>query len=309
MMQTLQIETTTRCTLKCPACSRTIFTDKTHRAQPHYDIDADQLYRFLDCSQGKKIDTLSLCGDYGDSIYYPDLFYFLEKFKSDRNIHIVTNGSYRNKEFWRELVSRLDKNDRLIFSIDGLKDTNHLYRVNSDWDSIMLGLDTVVAAGIPVTWESNIFSFNYNQLDKIKQFAESRGAVFRAKKTARFGRDDLIPPDDFINQQEVYKAEYVSNTNHVDIVPDCKNNLRRNTVCAQNYFWPCGYIRSPLVFYKSKLWKNKEQWSTKDKTLDDLMSTVLADWVKNIEDNPVAADIVCKIKCKRNQPEIVEFYP
>ena len=52
-MTSLQIETTTRCTLKCPACSRTIFAEKLKKPYPHYDIDPNVLYNFLDCTQGE----------------------------------------------------------------------------------------------------------------------------------------------------------------------------------------------------------------------------------------------------------------
>ena len=306
-MSSLQIETTTRCTLKCPACSRTVFAEKTNRPQPHYDVDADLVYKFLDCPAGRSIDELSLCGDAGDSIYYPQLFYFLEKFKPDKKIVIVTNGSYRDLNFWTELCARLDKTDTVIFSIDGLEDTNHLYRINSDWNSIMLGLDTVANAGINVVWSTNIFSFNYDKLEDIKRFAESRGAVFKAKKTGRFGRDDLRPPDAMVNHYEVYKPEYADSNTPIKIIPDCKNNLERNTICAENYFWPCGYIRSPLAFYKSKLWKEKSQWSIKNRTLDELLEHPLAQWVKNIEDNPANADMICKMKCKQNQPQEIVY--
>ena len=98
-MRSLQIETTTRCTLKCPACSRTIFSDKLKRPYPHYDLDVDILYKFLNCEQGSKIDQLTLCGDYGDSIYYPALFQLIDKFRDTKSFVIYTNGAYRDSKF------------------------------------------------------------------------------------------------------------------------------------------------------------------------------------------------------------------
>jgi MoaA/NifB/PqqE/SkfB family radical SAM enzyme len=306
-MTSLQIETTTRCTLKCPACSRTVFSQATGRPMPHHDVDADLVYKFLDCSAGKSIDELSLCGDAGDSIYYPNLFYFIERFKPDKKIVIVTNGSYRDQQFWTELCARLDSTDTVVFSIDGLEHTNHLYRVNSDWNSIMLGLDTVVAAGIKVLWSTNIFSFNHDRLEEMQAFAESRGAEFKAKITGRFGRDDLRPPDHMVNHHEVYRPEYSDANQPIHIVPDCKNNLFRNTICAENYFWPCGYIRGPLSFYKSQLWKQRSQWSIQDRTLDDMLESSLSTWVQSIEQDPGNADMICKMKCKANQPQEIVY--
>ena len=303
-MSALQIETTTRCTLRCPACSRTIFAERLKRPVPHHDVDPDLVYRFLDCDQGHAVKTLVLCGDYGDSIYYPRLFEFLELFKPHKQISITTNGSYQTEQFWHELAGRLDSQDEMRFSIDGLEDTNHLYRVNSDWKSIMRGLDIMVAAGVQVVWDLNIFSFNYDRLAEIKQFAENRGARFVAKKTSRFLRADLEPPTQYIATDELYRPEYSQNDQAIEIEPDCRN-VTRNTICSENYFWPCGFIRAPLTFYKSKLWQDKQSWSIKGTTLTQLRKTVLKQWIAEIENNPAGADTICKMKCKRNQPQLV----
>lgn len=305
-MSSLQIETTTRCTLRCPACSRTIFSNRLNRPMPHHDVDPDLVYNFLSCEQGQQIKTLVLCGDYGDSIYYPRLFEFLERFKPDKQIVLTTNGSYQTEHFWRELAARLESRDEIRFSIDGLEDTNHIYRVNSDWTSIMRGLDIMVKSGVQVIWDLNIFSFNYNKLDEIQQFAESRGAKFVAKKTSRFLRDDLIPPTEYIATEELYTDVYSDPTVPIAIEPDCQN-LGRNTICSENYFWPCGFIRAPLTFYKSQLWQNKQQWSIKNTTLTELRERMIRPWVQGIQQNPGSADVVCKMKCKKNQPQVVIY--
>ena len=257
----------------------------------------------MNCPTGKQIQQLVLCGDYGDSIYYPRLFEFLDKFKPNKSIWIMTNGSYQNQQFWNNLCARLDKSDTIVFGIDGLEDTNHLYRVNSDWNSIMLAIDTVAKSGVNLVWETNVFSFNHDQLAKIKQFAESKGAKFSLKKTGRFGRDDLIPPVQFINTPEIYKTQYSESNIPIKVNPDCKN-ISRNTVCARNYFWPCGYIRGPLTFYKSKLYKDRELWSTKNTTLDELINGPLANWIQEIQENPNGCDVICKMKCKETQNQI-----
>jgi len=303
LQSSLQIETTTRCTLKCPACSRTVFSEKLNRPYPHYDLDVDILHAFLDCPSGRQIEQLVLCGDYGDSIYYPKLFEFVERFKPDKSMWLVTNGSYQRQQFWQDLCARLDKSDTVVFSIDGLEDTNHLYRVNSDWKSTMLGMDIVVKSGVNVVWETNIFSFNYDRLAEIKSFAESKGANFSLKKTGRFGRADLAPPMEFVKASELYNTDYSDPTRPIKIDPDCKNRAR-NSVCARNYFWPCGYIRGPLTFYKSKLYKDRELWSMKNTTLDQLIQGTLANWIKGIQDDPANCDVTCKMKCKENQIQL-----
>jgi hypothetical protein len=50
--------------------------------------------------------------------------------------------------------------------------TNHLYRVNSDWASIMQGIDIISQGPARLHWKTIVFQFNYNSLDTIKEFAE-----------------------------------------------------------------------------------------------------------------------------------------
>lgn len=296
----LQVETTSRCTLRCPACSRTVFSSKLNRPTPIHDLDPHALYRFLDCDSGKKIDQLLLCGDYGDSIYYPRLFEFIDLFRSSKTFRIVTNGSYQKEDFWRELCARLTPNDIIEFSIDGWdQKSNEQYRVNSNWESIMMGVDIVANSDVQLNWATNIFSFNHNNLDKIKRIADAKGANFLCKTTSRFGNEALRPPAKFVDHQAEYQDSY--HTNKIEIEPKC-TSITRNTVSSQHYFMPCGWICAPMVIYKSRLWPNKQNWSIDHQTLDQLQSTTLAEWVKDIRDNPDAADTICKMRCKAGQP-------
>lgn len=297
----IQIETTTRCLLGCPACSRTVFSSTLNRPYPKYDIDADELYNFFDCGSGRKFETLSLCGDYGDSIYYPQLFYFIEKFRSTKTFNIYTAGSHQPAEFWHKLVEQLDSRDCIMFGIDGLEDTNHLYRKNSNWNSIMAAVDIVAASPVKLQWDTNIFSFNFDRIDQIRQFAENKGAEFVCKKTSRFGNDSLIPPEQFIDSAGLYIDRYSKES--IEIQPQCHT---QRAISATGHLRPCGWITAPLTLYKSQLYTQQNLWSIKNQTLDDVM-TVLNSWADNIKHHPEAADIICKMKCKPNQLPMVYY--
>ena len=132
----LHIETTNRCTLKCPACPRTVWHNLIKRPVEKADLNLNHLKSFLDCESMKTIKGLLLCGDYGDTIYYPQLFDMIKMFR-DKAFYIHTNGSRKSKEWWEELNSLLTKDDLIVFAIDGLGEENLKYRVNADWDSIM----------------------------------------------------------------------------------------------------------------------------------------------------------------------------
>ena len=93
----LHIETTNRCTLKCPACPRTVWHNLIKRPVPKADLNLDHLKSFLDCESMKEIDQFLLCGDYGDTIYYPRLFEMIKMFTDTCNPHQKICNEY-NKE-------------------------------------------------------------------------------------------------------------------------------------------------------------------------------------------------------------------
>lgn len=290
----LQIETTTRCTLKCPACSRTWWNETLGKKIPIHDIDIDLVYKFLDCETGKKVDELDIRGDWGDCIYYPKLFQFIDRFREEKKFIICTNGSNQTERFWENLSARLTERDTVEFSIDGLEDTNHLYRKNSNWKSIMSGLDILKKGKAKILWKTRIFSFNQNIIPQIKKFAEGNGATFMVESTHRFGDDSLKPAEKFIDSKLLYDPERTV----TQIDPKCKV-MKTSSISAYNMFMPCGWFCAPQVLYKSELWENREQWMIKNTTLDILIKSVLLPWAEKIEKNPLSSPILCKTKCRK----------
>jgi sulfatase maturation enzyme AslB (radical SAM superfamily) len=60
-------------------------------------------------------------------------------------------------------------NSRCItFSIDGLEDTNKIYRINSEWESIMNGFNTIKKYGIKTVWKFIVFRHNQHQIEEAK---------------------------------------------------------------------------------------------------------------------------------------------
>lgn len=302
MENMLHLEVTTRCTLACPACPRTSWKELTKIPVPKNDLDIDDLEKFLDCPGGRNIDTFSLCGDYGDCIYYPKLFELIERFRSTKKFIIATNGSNQTEKFWTTLASLVTKDDSIVFGIDGLEDTNHLYRRNANWDSIMMGLDIMTKSPAKVVWQTIVFSFNHNSLDKIKQFAESKGTEFLCLKTHRYGDESLRPPDEYVELQYMVKSEYVTNHNII-IEPSCHST---KTISADGYFFPCDWIRNPRTLYKSQLWKQKSRWIDKLNIAHinyDQSIEVLDDWINYVRTNSIEGrpevDMLCKMKCRK----------
>jgi len=295
----LHIETTNRCMLKCPACARTVWHNLIKRPVEKADLNLNHLKSFLDCESMKTIKGLLLCGDYGDTIYYPQLFDMIKMFR-DKAFYIHTNGSRKSKEWWEELNSLLTEEDLIVFAIDGLGEENLKYRVNADWDSIMTGIDVVTKGSARIECHTLIFDFNHDKLDEIKQWAESKGMAWKSKKSMRFG-DKAVKPKDksLVDEQELYKSEY-ANKDTMEIAPRC---LEASVVTSDGYFMPCDWIRNPLTFYRSELYLDKEKWTDRlkisDITLDQAYG-VLAEWIENVKDKGIKgeAEVLCKMKCR-----------
>ena len=285
----MHIEPTTRCTLECPACPRTWFSQKFNRTFPKQDLDLDALWTFLNCESGNAISKMTLCGNHGDPIYYPQLFELLNKFRDSKSYHIVTNGSYQKKDFWLELKDLLGPNDTITFSIDGLEHNNHLYRKNSDWQSIMQGLDIMVNGAAKVVWSTIVFSYNQNELGQIKQFAVDRGAEFVSVKSSRFGIESLQPQQSLIDTTKLYS----SIKNKTIIEPRCRSE---EYISADGFYFPCCYISTYYTLHSTSLWRNRQQWNIANQNLDSARIK-LDQWIGNILNDPSSAHSVCKMQC------------
>ena len=289
----MHLEPTSRCTLACPACPRTWFSDQFNKPFPKQDLDLDELIRFLDCESGQTVDRFLLNGNHGDPIYYPDLIKLIQHFRPNKTFKISTNGSFQKPEFWHKLAEQLDARDTVYFSIDGLEHNNHLYRRNSDWKSIMQGLDIMTQSSARVVWKTLIFSYNAHELDQMQEIAHSHGADFVSETTHRFGDESLRPVDQLVDVSRLYEKNIKT---HV-IEPQCSI---QEFVSAEGYYWPCCLISSTFTLYQTELWKQREQWSIKNNNLDQLR-TRLEHWKQRILNQPDQAHIVCKMNCKPGQ--------
>jgi len=125
------IEPTSKCILECPLCDRTWFYEKFKKRLTH-EIDIEHLVKFFNSYSP----SVNMCGNNGDPIYHSKFHELcLELKKINCRIRITTNGSGKQKEWWEKLCSILSHDDSITFSIDGLEDTNHLYRKNAKWNS------------------------------------------------------------------------------------------------------------------------------------------------------------------------------
>ena len=69
------------------------------------------------------------------------------------------------------------KNVIMSFSIDGLEDTNHLYRQDVEWDKIMERAKKFIGAGGRAEWKFIIFRHNQHQVEEARSLSKELGSL------------------------------------------------------------------------------------------------------------------------------------
>jgi MoaA/NifB/PqqE/SkfB family radical SAM enzyme len=110
-----------------------------------------------------------------------------------------TNASAKTPEWWSKLPAAMGKSHYVVFSVDGLEDTNHLYRQGTVWKNIMRNAEAFIQAGGRARWDYIVFGHNEHQVEEARALATSMGfEKFNVKKSNRF----------FSNTRGAVKAEH-----------------------------------------------------------------------------------------------------
>lgn len=203
----IHVEPTTVCQAECDMCARTILGYHTDKTQNH-ELTLEQFKtQTKDIIAG--LEKIMFCGILGDPAASTDLLGMI-KWAQKQNPNVViginSNGALRNEQWWTELGELTSKNiySYVVFSIDGLEDTNHIYRRNVQWNKLMDNVRSYITAGGVAQWDMLVFEHNKHQVEVAKQTAEYMGfRLFRSKVSSRFAHipeskmqpPNLIEPD------------------------------------------------------------------------------------------------------------------
>lgn len=180
------MEPTSYCNAKCPHCPRFDIThhdvfESTGKIHPdltlsHCDIPA--IIKNLDLANLQNLSNVILEGDKGDPMMHPQIEDLIDAFcrcPSQPNVVLTTNGSIRPPSWWAKLAQKCYSNLEVVFSIDGLHDTNHLYRVGLDYDRILNNANSFIANGGRAIWKMLAFKHNHHQLAAAEQLSKTMG--------------------------------------------------------------------------------------------------------------------------------------
>lgn len=268
----IHLDLTNMCTLKCPRCARTKLIEQFGNFKSNINLDLAHLKSFLDIDLTDK--RIYLCGNYGDPIYYPDLFPLIRWVKeAGAYVDMHTNGSYRSQEWWDELVSILDDRDSIVFSIDGIPENFTQYRINADWDSILLGINTVNKTSIKMIWKYIPFSFNVDTIDQAQELSEKLGFTkFSLNPSERWDSDsDYLKPTTMVHPEYTAIVKWRENKK-IEIDPKCTKTHDEYYISSDGIFMPCCYAADHRFFYKSRFHKMRDQYTISNTTITNILS-------------------------------------
>ena len=262
------IETCSKCSLKCPRCSR----QEVPEGLTNRDLSLEWFKENFTGKLLTDVRKLTFCGDDGDPIYAKDLLKILAWFRANNSVVqfvIVTNGSYKTKAWWKELGTVLNDKDHIHFSLDGWdQESNNIYRVNCDWESIILGIETLKNTKVFKTWATIAFKFNENKIDHMRDIAKQLNFdSFQLTLSTKFNKnyshypidDPLQPSDRYIatdrftrtatplsekswtdNCIDIFtKKFYSADTEQKSIIPLCMIGNKGLYINAEGKFRPC----------------------------------------------------------------------
>jgi MoaA/NifB/PqqE/SkfB family radical SAM enzyme len=212
----IELEITSDCNAACPGCSRTRQPDLLKIQS----FTLDDIKRIFPDKRHISNKQFKFCGVLGDPILNTDCLEMIRYLTAHNgNCQISTNGGYQTREWWAELGA-LSANTRLVdvvFAVDGHKETNHIYRVNTVFDVIernMLAYSEGGNGKATATWMFIVFDHNEHELNIAQEHAARLRFSFATRTGIRNSVNDWVaklPKKDKITKKTV-KEEFIITT-------------------------------------------------------------------------------------------------
>jgi sulfatase maturation enzyme AslB (radical SAM superfamily) len=227
----IHLELSSNCQASCPACSRTYdYNERILKGKSPNAWDVDSLHRVFNKEALLNIKEFLLCGNYGDPMAFPEISRWIGdvlQINPTISFWIHTNGGLGSQQTWKELGTLLRKSSSNIhFSLDGLADTNHIYRRGVDWELVLRNAKTFIDAGGPATWKFIEFSHNSHQIEQARAMANEMG--FKKFKV-------IAPYSDEGDISKIPKASELDPDLQVSFEHNTDEELQRKNFSALNH--------------------------------------------------------------------------
>lgn len=341
LVEEIDIEHSSICNAACPQCTREFkpgdysWINQTWLPNEFYEDRIPQdVYDNL-----KNIYFSGMVGDPCTAPNFLDVCRIIRRRAPHVYITVSTNGGMKSPKFWSELAEIFGNMGTVKFAIDGLEDTNHIYRVNVRWNNVMANVKAYRDAGGQADWQYIVFKHNEHQVDQAEAFAKSLGFKnFIYKRSNKFLVDDLFgltnngsngvkiehPTQEQYVHPLIFQKDRVSRVNEALKITEgspieCEAQQRKTCyISAEGHLFPCVYTATGVHLYKFKplpdsfmqLWNThggdkinllKTDWH--DVVNGEFLTQLQAGWHKTYKDGRLAA---CGLFCSKSSARIFD---
>ena len=330
----VHLEPTQKCQARCPMCDRNVNGGKDNKYLTNADLSLMDCKIMMPEEFVRQLDNLYMCGNHGDPMMAPEaleICQWLKEVNPKIRIAMNTNGGARTPDWWARLAKTID---HVTFSVDGLEDTNHLYRQGVSWDKVEENMAAFCDAGGIAKWEFLVFKHNEHQIDEARLWSDTLGVTtFSVKKSGRYissatltkkdshqSKDRheqhtqlLEPPtmERFKNkastQFDQISAKFGSMDSYLDVAdidPKCIKK-KEIYISAEGYVFPCCWTAGQMYKWwqrpgEAQIWEHIDQFSINaivtpiEEIVDTFFNSIEQAW----EQGPDRLK-VCALKCNK----------
>lgn len=270
----LQLEISNHCNAACPQCPRNYFGGKTLSTLPLNRWTLTDFKKLFTAELLTSIEEIYFCGTYGDpltNLYLVDMCSFIKNINPNIRIGVHTNGGTGKPQTFHDLAKLTDF---VAFGIDGLEDTNHIYRRNVKWHRVLENVKSFVDNGGTAIWDYIVFAHNEHQVEQARSLSQDfRFHNFFVKRTGRFLNRNHVYHDSMpVYNREGFidysiavptDSKYLnSGYQKIQLIKQQKQNLSSyaQTTCiscnskrinevyigADGFVFPCGWLHDRL---------------------------------------------------------------
>lgn len=267
----VHLEITNNCQASCPMCNRNIDGGLPNPLIKINDWSLDDFKKIMNADLLEQINSYYYCGTFGDPILNNDLIdmcRYTTEVAPHVHVAIHTNGGARNENWWKDLANAMPNNHRVVFALDGLSDTHHLYRVGTKFETIIDHARAFIDAGGTAEWVFIKFKHNQHQVEQAEKMSRELGfKYFTLKNSSRFIIEPqqvvvdkngmqthaIEPSTDspmiFIDKNAIIKYKEIVDSS----VITCKAQQDREVyIDAYKDFYPCCWMaNTPYTYIKN----------------------------------------------------------
>ena len=295
-LNTINVELTNYCNAACPMCARFKWDGELNKEKVNsVHTSLSLIKNKIPTKVIKQLKRFYSVGTYGDPLMNPECFQIYEWIKMHNEnceLEMHSNGGGRSTDFWSALGSL---GVEVMFGIDGLADTNHLYRRNVQWDTLIKNVKVFIKAGGIARWKYIIFKHNEHQIDEARTLSKELGfknfgPVFsdRWKEsnwvTGELREMNKMKVDDYYIEKPMSQKDKYYQSTSVKVY-DEQFNMQKKIVCqvfsngvheiyirANGYVQPCCMLGDLDVHESKNLIKDFDLVNLNKTSLEDILN-------------------------------------